>query len=108
MFNSVLGSFKVFLDVVQALASIVASLGMPLSGREELVQNARTKVCHLVGVGPHSGSAVAGWTALCGWAFGRQGGFTLVGATAGDIRCGRCTEFAALRAHAGPEREPRP
>ena len=62
------------------------------------VRNSRTKVCHLVGVGPESGTPPARWTALCGWGFGFHGGYAFKPPTADADACDRCADFAARRA----------
>ena len=44
-----------------------------------LVTNDRTECVHIIGVGPSSGLSARRWKSLCGWTFGRWGGFTIAG-----------------------------
>ena len=62
------------------------------------VQNERTEAWHIVSVGPGSGFASPQWSAWCGWAFGRSGGFSLETPSPGSHRCPRCIGIAAKRA----------
>ena len=62
------------------------------------VQNERTKAWHVLALGPGSGHPSAHWSSLCGWAFGRSGGFSIETPPAGVERCDRCVSIAAKRA----------
>ena len=61
------------------------------------VQNERTEAWHVVSLGPGSGTPSSHWSAWCGWAFGRSGGFALETPAPGADRCKRCIRIASLR-----------
>ena len=55
-----------------------------------LVQNDRTKVVHVVAMGPDDIGESTQWVSLCTWEFGRWGGFSLVGGALAVPICERC------------------
>ena len=61
------------------------------------VMNDRTECIHLVGIGTESGLASKHWQSLCGWAFGRWGGYTVMGGAQRAPTCERCLEFSLKR-----------
>ena len=55
-----------------------------------LVQNDRTKVVHVIAVGPDDVGSSSQWVSLCTWEFGRWGGFSFVGGALAVPTCERC------------------
>ena len=61
------------------------------------VQNDRTKAWHIEAIGPGSGQPSPHWQSICGWAFGRSGGFSVETPAVGDEKCKRCMDISAQR-----------
>ena len=85
------------LEVARRVPPAPVSADRASSTCSPLVRNSRTKCLHICAVAPESGKPPAEWTSLCGWDFGRWGGFTIEGGPLSRATCDRCRKFAGLR-----------
>ena len=88
---------EVRLEVARRIPPARATRDQSAGTCAQLVRNSRTKCVHMCAMSPDSGRPPSEWTSLCGWDFGRWGGFTLVGGPSSRITCERCDSFAQGR-----------
>ena len=88
---------EVRLEVARRMPPARLTRDSSCSTGPQLVQNSRTNCVHVCAVSPDSGLPPSEWTSLCGWDFGRWGGFTLAGGPLSRATCHRCISFAQGR-----------
>ena len=87
---------EVRLEVARRMPTAAATADQASSTCSPLVRNSRTKCLHICAIAPDSGRPPTEWTSLCGWDFGRWGGYAIEGGPPVRSTCVRCRGFAGV------------